>query len=239
MPAETLVIEARDVTRRHVAGGVAVLALDRVSLEVARGEVVAVIGPSGSGKSTLLYLLAGLDRPDAGEIRVAGTSWSTLNATERARFRRRTCGFVVQGMALLPQATAAENVDVPLVLDDIDAAERAVRVIEALERVGLVEEADKLPDQLSGGQKQRVGIARCLAHHPRVILADEPTGELDSNTSAEVMTVLLDSAAALAATLVLVTHDIKVANRCERVVFLRDGLLVADEAAQSRALSHA
>jgi putative ABC transport system ATP-binding protein len=227
MPAETLVIEARDVTRRHVAGGVAVLALDRVSLEVARGEVVAVIGPSGSGKSTLLYLLAGLDRPDAGEIRVAGTSWSTLNATERARFRRRTCGFVVQGMALLPQATAAENVDVPLVLDDIDAAERAVRVIEALERVGLVEEADKLPDQLSGGQQQRVAIARALVADPALILADEPTGNLDSATGKTIARLLLQPARDQGAAVVVVTHDPTIAALADRVIELRSGRVLS------------
>jgi ABC-type lipoprotein export system ATPase subunit len=152
MTTEQPAVEARELTRTYPAAGRPVRGLQDVSLRVAGGEVVAVTGPSGSGKSTLLFLLAGLDRPDGGEVRVAGTDWRTLDGPARARFRRRTCGFIAQGMALLPQATAAENVAVPLLLDGVEAAARQARVAGALEAVGLAGDGDKLPDQLSGGQ---------------------------------------------------------------------------------------
>ena len=174
MPPEQPAVEARRLTRTYAAAGRPVRGVHEVSLEVARGEVVAVTGPSGSGKSTLLFLLAGLDRPDGGEVRVAGTDWRTLDGAARARFRRRTCGFIAQGMALLPQATAAENVEVPLLLDGVAPALRGARVAEALEGVGLAGEAAKLPDQLSGGQQQRVAIARAIVSDPAILVADEP-----------------------------------------------------------------
>jgi len=207
---------------------VAVRALDSVSLRVARGEVVAVVGPSGSGKSTLLFLLAGLDRPDAGTISVAGTDWQALGGAARARFRRRTCGFVAQGMALLPQATAAENVEVPLVLDGVAPAERTERVAAAIERVGLEAEARKLPDQLSGGQQQRVAIARALVTGPAVVLADEPTGNLDSATGQAIVRLLLDAAAERGAAVVLVTHDPAISAHADRVVALHSGRIDGD-----------
>jgi putative ABC transport system ATP-binding protein len=211
--------ETIDVTRTHGS----VRALDGVSMQVAPGEVVAVVGPSGSGKSTLLYLLGGLDQPDAGTVRVAGTDWSALNRDERAAFRARTCGFVVQGMALLPQATAAENVEVPLLLDGVEPDARAQRVAEALEQVDLADEAPKLPDQLSGGQQQRVAIARALVTEPAVVLADEPTGNLDSATGQAVTRLLVAAARDRGAAVVLVTHDPAVAAHADRVVELRSG----------------
>jgi putative ABC transport system ATP-binding protein len=223
MPAELAAVEAVEITRVHSGNGVPVRALDRVSLSVARGEVVAVVGPSGSGKSTLLFLLGGLDRPDDGTVSVAGTDWETLTGSERARFRRANCGFVVQGMALLPQATAAENVEVPLVLDGVDPDERAKRVADALDRVGLAEEGNKLPDQLSGGQQQRVAIARALITDPAVVLADEPTGNLDSSTGQAVTKLLLAAAGERAAAVVLVTHDPAVAAHADRIVELHSG----------------
>src|SRR5882672_8000552 len=223
MPAEPAAVEAVDVTRVHSGDGVPVRALDKVSLSVARGEVVAVVGPSGSGKSTLLFLLGGLDRPDDGTVSVAGTDWETLTGSERARFRRANCGFVVQGIALLPQATAAENVEVPLVLDGVDPDERAKRVADALDRVGLGEEGNKLPDQLSGGQQQRVAIARALITDPAVVLADEPTGNLDSSTGQAVTKLLLAAARERAAAVVLVTHDPAVASHADRIVELHSG----------------
>jgi ABC-type lipoprotein export system ATPase subunit len=207
----------------HAAGGVAVRALDSVSLRVAPGEVVAVVGPSGSGKSTLLFLLGGLDTPDAGRIRVVGTDWQTLEGGARASFRRRTCSFVVQGLALLPQATAAENVEVPLVLDGVAARERVERVGAALERVGLSAEARKLPDQLSGGQQQRVAIARALVNEPAVVLADEPTGNLDSATGQTIVRLLLETARDRDAAVVLVTHDPAISAHADRVVALHSG----------------
>jgi putative ABC transport system ATP-binding protein len=223
MPAEIPAVEAVDVTRVHSGDGVPVRALDKVSLSVARGEVVAVVGPSGSGKSTLLFVLGGLDRPDDGRVSVAGTGWETLNDSDRASFRRSNCGFVVQGMALLPQATAAENVEVPLVLDDVEPEERVTRVSTALERVGLAEEGPKLPDQLSGGQQQRVAIARALVAEPAVVLADEPTGNLDFATGQAVTKLLLAAAGERAAAVVLVTHDPAVAAHADRIVELHSG----------------
>ena len=204
-------------------------ALDAVSFRVARSEVVAVVGPSGSGKSTLLFLLAGLDRPDKGRVSIAGTDWQTLEGTARARFRRRTCGFVAQGMALLPQATAAENVEVPLLLDGVAPEERERRVKESLERVGLTAEALKLPDQLSGGQQQRVAIARALVNEPAVVLADEPTGNLDSSTGQAVVRLLLEAARERDAAVVLVTHDPAISAHADRVVALHSGRIDSDE----------
>jgi ABC-type lipoprotein export system ATPase subunit len=223
MSPDVPAVEAVDVTRVHSGNGVPVRALERVSLSVARGEVAAVVGPSGSGKSTLLFLLGGLDRPDEGSVSVGGTDWETLRGSERARFRRVNCGFVVQGMALLPQATAAENVEVPLVLDGTEPEERAGRVADALERVGLAREARKLPDQLSGGQQQRVAIARALVMEPAVVLADEPTGNLDTATGEAVTRLLLEAAAERGAAVVLVTHDPSVSAHADRIIELHSG----------------
>jgi putative ABC transport system ATP-binding protein len=207
----------------HATDGLSVTALADVSLSVERGEVVAVVGPSGSGKSTLLFLLGGLDRPDAGRVEVTGTDWESLAGSDRARFRRRTCGFVVQGMALLPQATAAENVEVPLLLDEVEPGDRATRVAEALEWVGLADQASKLPDQLSGGQQQRAAIARALVTRPAVLLADEPTGNLDSATGQAVTRLLIGAASERGAAVVIVTHDPAVAAHAHRVVELHSG----------------
>ncbi len=217
--------EAADVTHTYARDGLSVKALDGASLNVARGEVLAVVGPSGSGKSTLLFLLGGLDRPDSGTVKVAGVDWQSLSGDERARFRRGNCGFVVQGMALLPQATAGENVEVPLVLDDVEPAERASRTAEALDRVGLAGEQAKLPDQLSGGQQQRVGIARALVGRPTLVLADEPTGNLDSKTGLAVTALLLDAAREGGAAVVMVTHDPTVAAQADRVIEMHSGRL--------------
>ncbi len=217
--------EAISVTHTYVGYGLKVKALDGASLSIARGEVVAVVGPSGSGKSTLLFLLGGLDQPEEGTVRVAGTAWGSLNGDERARFRRVNCGFVVQGTALLPQATAAENVEVPLLLDSVDPAERARRVVEALDRVGLAGEGAKLPDQLSGGQQQRVAIARALVSRPTLVLADEPTGNLDSATGQAVTRLLVEAAAEGGAAIVIVTHDPKVAAHADRIVEMHSGHL--------------
>jgi putative ABC transport system ATP-binding protein len=223
MSADSAAIEAVDVTRVHSDMGAPVTALDGVSLSVERGEVVAIVGPSGSGKSTLLFVLAGLDRPDAGSVRITGTDWRALTGSDRARFRRTTCGFVAQGMALLPQATAAENVEVPLVLDDVEEHERERLVAEALEEVGLEREAHKLPDQLSGGQQQRVAIARALVMRPAVVLADEPTGNLDTATGEAVTKLLLAAARERTAAVVLVTHDPAIAAHADRIVELHSG----------------
>jgi len=221
--APPLAIEASGLTRIYRVGGTPVRSLDDVSITVARGDVVAITGPSGSGKSTLLYLLAGLDTPDKGRVLVAGVDWQALTGRERARFRRRTCGFIAQGMTLLPQATAAENVEAPLLLDGVEPDERRHRVAQALERVGLDGEGAKLTDQLSGGQQQRVAIARALINGPAVVLADEPTGNLDSANAQSVAELLVAAARERAAAVVLVTHDAAIARHADRVVRLRSG----------------
>ena len=225
MPSDVPAAEAAGVTRIHGSGDTAVRALADASLIVRPGEVVAVMGPSGSGKSTLLFLLGGLDRPDSGRVRIQGTDWQDVKGSDRARFRRRTCGFVIQGMALLPQATAAENVELPLLLDGIGPGQRADRVEHALERVHLSDQAHKLPDQLSGGQQQRVAIARALIAHPVVVLADEPTGSLDADTGQVVTRLLLAAASELSVAIVLVTHDPAVAVHAHRTLELREGHL--------------
>jgi putative ABC transport system ATP-binding protein len=228
--AEGRAVEAVGLTRTYRAGAQTVTGLDGVSLEVDRGEVMAVMGPSGSGKSTLLFLLAGLDRPDAGTVRVDGVEWTGLEGGARAAFRRRACGFVGQGSGLLPQATAAENVEVPLLLDGVEAAERRSRVAEALERVGLADHAAKLPDQLSGGEQQRAVIARALVGGPAVLLADEPTGSLDSVTAERVAELLVGAARERGTAVVLVTHDPTVGAHADRIVQLHSGRLDGDAA---------
>ena len=223
MSADAPAVEAVQLTRTHGEGEGAVRSLDRVSIAVAPGEIVAVTGPSGSGKSTLLFLLAGLDRPDDGSVRITGVAWDRLQGAERAAFRRRTCGFIVQGSGLLPQATAAENVEIPLLLDGVDEADRTRRVGAALERVGLGAHGPKLPDQLSGGEQQRVAIARALVTDPAVILADEPTGSLDSATAQQVVLLLVGAARERGTTVVLVTHDPAIAAHADRIVALHSG----------------
>ncbi|MDT5188804.1 MAG: putative transport system ATP-binding protein [Mycobacterium sp.] len=225
MSPDAPAIEARAVTRTYQGGGHQVRGVDQVSLAAARGEVVAVTGPSGSGKSTLLFLLGGLDVPDAGQVCVTGVDWATLRGRARARFRRETCSFIVQGLALLPQATAAENVEVPLLLDAVEPTARGRRVAEALERVGLAQHALKLTDQLSGGQQQRVAIARALVVEPAVVLADEPTGSLDSVTAEEIVRLLVAAARERDAAVVMVTHDPTVAAHADRVVAMHSGRL--------------
>jgi putative ABC transport system ATP-binding protein len=225
MPIDAAAVEAIGLTRTYARTGHLLPALDNVSLTVDRGEVVAVVGPSGSGKSTLLHLLAGLDLPDAGAVRLAGVDWQTLRGSARARFRRRTCGFIVQGLALLPQATAAENVEVPLLLDGVEAATRARRVADALERVGLAGQAGQLTDELSGGEQQRVSIARALVLEPAVVLADEPTASLDSVTAQSVTRHLVAAALERGAGVVLVTHDPAVARHANRIISLHSGRL--------------
>lgn len=227
---EQPVVDAAGLSRQYSAGSgeAEAPAVSDISLRVGRGEVVAITGPSGSGKSTLLFLLAGLDTPDAGSVRISGVDWQSLRGAARARFRRESCGFIAQGMTLLPQATAAENVEVPLVLAGKAAAERGARVAAALARVGLSEHTGKLPDQLSGGQQQRVAIARALITEPAVILADEPTASLDSVTAQDIARQLVGSARENGTALVLITHDLSVAAHADRQVRLRSGAVESD-----------
>jgi putative ABC transport system ATP-binding protein len=225
MCPEQPTIRATALTRTHFQGGHEVRSVDDVSLEVGPGEVVALVGPSGSGKTSLLHLLAGLDTPDSGTAVIEGTEPVRLDGRARAAWRRRRCGFVVQGEALLPQATAQENVELPLLLDDVPVEQRARRAADLLDRVGVGDQASKLPGQLSVGQQQRVAIARALVAGPAVLLADEPTGSLDSDNAALITDLIVTTAHDISMAVVLVTHDLKVAARADRVLELHSGRL--------------
>ncbi len=219
-------IRARDVVMRLPSGGRVLTVLDGVSLEVGRGEVVAVTGPSGSGKSTLLGLIAGLDQPSAGSITVDGVEVTRLSEAALARFRRETLGYVFQSYHLIPTLTAAENVAVVLELAGIPGALRRARGL--LEDVGLGDRTHHYPVQLSGGEQQRVALARAVALRPPLLLADEPTGNLDSTTGGQIIELLLELHRRQATTLVLVTHDHDLARHADRVVALRDGRVVGN-----------
>jgi putative ABC transport system ATP-binding protein len=217
-------IRVRDLVMRVPGHGRPLTILDGVSLEVAAGEVVAVTGPSGSGKSTLLGLIAGLDTPTAGSIAVDGVEVTGLGETALARFRRRTLGFVFQSYHLIPTLTAVENVAVPLEL--AGAPEPLAAARSRLDEVGLAERIDHYPAQLSGGEQQRVAIARAVALTPPLLLADEPTGNLDSATGAQIVDLLLALNRERGSTLLLVTHDAALAERAGRTIALRDGRVV-------------
>jgi len=220
-----VVLELRNVTRIHGKGEVAVHALRGVSLQVRAGELVAVMGPSGSGKSTLLNLAGGLDAPTSGEVVVEGVVLGRLNRRELAAVRRRRVGYVFQDLNLLPSLTAAENVGLPLELDGVRLRQVRATALAALEEVGLAHLAHRFPDEMSGGQQQRVAIARALVGDRRLILADEPTGALDSQTGEAVLKLLRARVDAGAAG-VLVTHEARHAAWADRVIFLRDGSIV-------------
>jgi len=220
-----MIVQVRDLSMRLTGGGRSVTILDGVTLHVAEQEVLAITGPSGSGKSTLLGLIAGLDRPTAGSIVVDGVDITRLDEDALARLRRDTIGFVFQSFHLIPTLTAAENVAVPLELASDDGA--SARATELLGAVGLVDRAHHYPAQLSGGEQQRVALARAVALRPRLLLADEPTGNLDSTTGAQIIELLLALRKEFAATLVFVTHDQALARHADRVVRLRDGRVEA------------
>ena len=199
-----------------------------VSLELAAGERLALRGPSGSGKTTLLNCLGGVDRPDEGRIEFAGVALDSLSADQLAALRRRRFGTIFQFFHLLPTLTAAENVELPLQLNGVPAGERAVRVAELLERVRVAHRADARPAQLSGGEMQRVAIARALVHHPDLLLADEPTGNLDSRNGTNILALLRELSDETGTALVLVTHSAEAAAICHRELELRDGEIVAE-----------
>ncbi|MEU7710503.1 ABC transporter ATP-binding protein [Micromonospora chalcea] len=219
------VLDLQDVRRIHGAGEAAVHALRGVSLTVRAGELVAVMGPSGSGKSTLLALAGGLDRPTSGEVVVEGEALGGLSARELARLRRRRIGYVFQDLNLLGSLTAVENVALPLELDGTGVRAARQLALTALREVDVAELADRFPDQMSGGQQQRVAIARALVGERRLVLADEPTGALDSQSGEAVLHLLRRRVDAGAAG-VLVTHEARHAGWADRVVFLRDGVMV-------------
>jgi putative ABC transport system ATP-binding protein len=224
--APSAVVAARDITRRYGEGDTAVDALRGVSLDVAQGKLTAVMGPSGSGKSTLMHILAALDRPTSGSIWIAGTKLGQLNDTEITKLRRDHIGFIFQFFNLLPMLTAEENVLLPLTIagEKPDDAWRE----QLLKEVGLADRRTHRPAELSGGQQQRVAIARALISRPTVVFADEPTGNLDSKTGAEILELLRSSVESLGQTTVMVTHDPRAAAIADRILFLADGLIVKD-----------
>jgi putative ABC transport system ATP-binding protein len=209
-------------------GAETIHALRGVSLEVDPGEYVAIMGPSGSGKSTLMNLLGCLDTPDDGEYRLRGRLVSNMSSRQLAQVRNREVGFVFQSFALLPRATALQNVELPLVYGHVPRRERIRRALEALRNVGLADRANHRPTELSGGQRQRVAVARALVTGPSLLLADEPTGNLDTATGKEILT-LFDRLHDAGHTILLVTHDADVAQRAGRRIVMRDGFIVADE----------
>jgi len=224
-------ISVRNLTKTYAMGEASVQALGGVSLEIARGEFVAVIGPSGSGKSTFMHILGCLDRPTAGSYVLEARDVSRLSRDELADVRNTTIGFVFQGFNLLSRTTALENVELPLIYDrrGVSAAQRRTRALDGLEAVGLADRATHHPNQLSGGQQQRVAIARALMNQPSILLADEPTGNLDSRTSLEVMQIFQRLRDERGITVVLITHEPQIAAFASRIVAFRDGLIVSDE----------
>ncbi|MCI0689609.1 MAG: ABC transporter ATP-binding protein [Sporichthyaceae bacterium] len=227
-------VEAEGVTRVYRGDGVAVEALRGVSIRVDPGEYLAVVGPSGSGKSTLMHLLGCLDRPTEGTLRVAGRDIATMAGSELARLRNQMIGFVFQSFQLLPRTTAVDNVALPLVYRGLRRAERRRRAVAALEQVGLGHRLTHRPAELSGGEQQRVAIARALVGGPQLLLADEPTGNLDTRNGAEVMAILDRLNQEQRVAVVLVTHEPDIAAHARRIVRVRDGLIASDQPNRDR-----
>jgi ABC-type lipoprotein export system ATPase subunit len=226
MAQEQNIISARDIHKTYHANGVKVDALKGVDFAVKRGEMVAVMGPSGCGKTTLLNCLSGLDKFEQGEVEIEGTQLPSMTDDERTEYRARRMGFVFQLYNLLPALSNVENVEMPLLLSGVSSSRSRKRALEVLDMVGLPGVAGRLPAELSGGQRQRVTIARALVNEPAIIWADEPTGDLDSDTTGEIMDLLCRLNKENQQTFVLVTHSDDVAGRADRIVRMRDGLIV-------------
>jgi putative ABC transport system ATP-binding protein len=223
------IIEARDITKVYRLGDIDVHALRGVSLTIDSGEFVAIMGPSGSGKSTFMNILGCLDKPSNGEYLLEGVDIANLDRDKLAAIRNKKIGFVFQGFNLLPRTSAVENVELPLLYDGIPARERREKALEALNKVGLEGRGDHHPNQLSGGQQQRVAIARALVNNAPIILADEPTGNLDTKTSAEVMEIFVKLNTQSDITIILVTHENDIAAYGRRIIKFLDGKVVSDE----------
>jgi putative ABC transport system ATP-binding protein len=223
-----IIIQAENLTKIYGKGDTAVVALDHVNVSVAEGEFVAVMGPSGCGKSTLLHLLGGLDRPTEGRVLIEGQPLDELSDDKLTRLRRRKIGFVFQFYNLIPVLSATENAALPVTLDGMNAGKAKARAGEWLQKVGLGDRLDNRPDQLSGGQQQRVAVARALVAEPKLILADEPTGNLDTKASDEIAALLRQVAKEWGRTVVMVTHDPHLASFADRILFLKDGEIVAE-----------
>ena len=219
-------IQSEDLTKIYGKGEAAVVALDHVNMSVNAGEVVAVMGPSGCGKSTLLHLLGGLDRPTEGRVMIDGTALSTLSDDALTRIRRRKIGFVFQFFNLIPILSSVENAALPLILDGKNSAQANQKATEWLQKVGLGARLSNRPDQLSAGQQQRVAIARALISDPVLVLADEPTGNLDSRASDEIAGLLRQVAKEWGRAVLMVTHDPRIAAYADRIIFLKDGKMV-------------
>jgi ABC-type lipoprotein export system ATPase subunit len=229
MPISPTLIQAEAVSREYRLGETVIRAINEVSLTVRRGEFLALLGSSGSGKSTLLSLLAGLDRPTSGAIRVQDRNLSELNAEELARYRRETVGMVFQSFNLLPRMTLEENVELPLRLAEVDRNERESRVSEALERVGLGPRKQHRPSELSGGEQQRGALARALVNRPTILFADEPTGNLDSVNGEQILLLMREFQNSLGMTIIMVTHERPLAEKfANRIAVLSDGRLVRE-----------
>jgi len=224
---DKIVLQTNSLGRSYRVGREIVHALENVEMAVAQGEFVAIVGPSGSGKSTLLNLLGGLDQPTSGNVLLDGNDLANYNEEQLAALRRQKLGFIFQRHDLFPELLVHENVEFPLLLNGASPAERKQRADSLLELVGLPEKAEHLPEELSGGQQQRVGIARSLANMPLILLADEPTGNLDSATATEIIGVLIDLVRRQGLTMIMVTHDPEVARRADRILTMLDGHLSA------------
>lgn len=233
-PARAPLIDLERVTKVYGQGEIAVRALDGIDLRIDEGEFVAFMGASGSGKSTCMNILGCLDTPTSGTYRFRGIDVGALDRDQRAKLRRLYLGFVFQGFNLLPRTSALENVELPLLYRGTGARERRERAMEALRKVGLASRVRHAPSELSGGQQQRVAIARALVSEPEVILADEPTGNLDSRTSAEILELLRDLHRTRGIAIVMITHEPDMAAAAQRIVRFRDGRIDADEAADAR-----
>src|SRR5216110_1011965 len=233
MPNAPMLIRTESVSREYRLGETVIRAVDAVSLTIEQGEFLALLGSSGSGKSTLLSMMAGLDRPTSGAIRVRERNLAELEADELARYRRDTVGMVFQSFNLLPRMTLEENVELPLRLAEVDRSERATRVREALQRVGLEKRIGHRPSELSGGEQQRTAVARALVNRPKILLADEPTGNLDSATGEAILTLLREIQKNPGMTIVMVTHERILAERfADRLAVMGDGKLLSNGAAR-------
>ena len=230
-PAFTNAIETRSLQRHYKLGDNTIRAVDDVSLSIRNGEFAALLGTSGSGKSTLMNLIAGLDRPSAGQIIVHGSDLAQLSPEGLARYRRFTVGMVFQSFNLVPTMTLEENVELPLRFAEVERSVRRERIHTALSRVGLLKRMDHRPSELSGGEQQRTAIARALVNQPKILLADEPTGNLDSRTGTEIMNLLKELNTSMQMTVVMVTHERPLAERyANRLLFLGDGKLLSESA---------